>query len=60
MPTYAVVDSTGTVVNVVMWDGTTPWQPPTGTTAVLVPAGSNAGIGSTYSNGTFTPPKSSP
>lgn len=31
---YAVIDEiTGKVVNVVMWDGVTPWSPPAGTRA---------------------------
>lgn len=55
---FAVIDSTGTVTNVVVWDGRTQWQPPDGTTAVAIPEGSGAGIGWTYQNGTFTPPPS--
>lgn len=55
MPRYAVVNASGAVINVAMWDGTTPWQP-SGGTAVAIPAGNNAGIGWTYANGTFTAP----
>lgn len=50
--TYALV-SAGSVVNLVLWDGTTPFNL---APAILVPATSSASIGATYSNGIFTPP----
>jgi hypothetical protein len=35
--TYAVIDGTGTVINLIVWDGnTTNWQPPEGCTTELV------------------------
>lgn len=51
--TYAIVEN-GEVVNLVLWDGVTPWSPPQGCTAVLASAG--AYMGSTYDGNTFTPP----
>ena len=49
----AIISSTGLVVNTIEWDGATFWQPPAGHTAI---ATTEAGIGWTYANGTFTPP----
>jgi hypothetical protein len=54
---YAIISSTGLVVNTIEWDGATFWRPPTGHTAV---ATAEAGIGWTYANGTFTPPPAPP
>lgn len=55
MKNYALVEN-GVVVNVIVWDGQSSWQPPDGQTAVLVPDDAYAGIGSTYSNGAFGEP----
>ena len=55
MNEYAIVDANGNVINVAMWDGTTPWTP-AGGTAVLIPAGSEASIGWTYAAGSFVAP----
>lgn len=53
--TYAVVDSTGLIINTVVWDGETEWSPPDGAEAVK--CGENiCGIGGTYKDGIFTPP----
>lgn len=52
--TYAVVDGSGNVLNLVQWDGLADWAPPEGCTAQL--AGAGAAIGGTFSNGAFTPP----
>ncbi|PRX32252.1 hypothetical protein B0G75_104273 [Paraburkholderia sp. BL18I3N2] len=52
---YALVEN-GVVVNVIVWDGHSDWQPPNGQTVVQIPDGVYAGIGSTYSNGTFGEP----
>ena len=54
---YAIISSTGLVVNTIEWDGATFWRPPAGHTAV---ATAEAGIGWTYANGTFTPPPEPP
>jgi hypothetical protein len=54
---YAIISSTGLVVNTIEWDGATFWQPPAGHTAI---ATTEAGIGWTYANGTFTPPPEPP
>jgi hypothetical protein len=51
---YALVDNTGLVVNVIVWDGESDWQPPEGLTAVLITG--NAGIGWSYIDGEFIPP----
>ena len=56
--TYAIIDSTGLVINVIEWDGKPPWHPPQGCTAVKLTDG--AGIGWTYANGRFTPPPEPP
>lgn len=40
---YAVLDTTGLIVNTVEWDGKTEWSPPKGCTAVECPP--HAGIG---------------
>jgi hypothetical protein len=53
---YALVDSTNTVVNLVEWDGKTPWSPPSGQTAVAVPAGKAVSHAWTYTNGAFVAP----
>jgi hypothetical protein len=55
---YAIIDdSNNLVINVAVWDGTTPWDPGAGLYAVLIPEGSQAGIGWTYEDGEFIPPE---
>ena len=54
---YAIISSTGLVVNTIEWDGATFWQPPAGYIAV---ATTEAGIGWSYANGTFTAPPEPP
>lgn len=52
--TYAIVDSSGNVINVTLWDGNTEeWTPPDGTTAVQI---DNAAIGGTYIGGVYSAP----
>lgn len=51
---YAIVDETGLVVNVTVWDGISPWEPPAGHAAVPLTEG---GIGWTFVDGTFLPPQ---
>ncbi len=52
---FAVVDSDGVIVNMVVWDGESEWAPPEGTTAI--DAGeSGCGIGWTYKDGVFSAP----
>lgn len=61
MKNYAIIDSTNTVINVVVWDGKPPWAPPQDCIAVEIPEGSSAGIGWTYANGEFiAPPQPEP
>lgn len=50
---YAILDNTNTVINVIEWDGETPWQPPTGHVALPLLDG---GIGWTFADGQFIPP----
>ena len=54
---YAIISSTGLVVNTIEWDGATFWRPPTGHTAV---ATDESGIGWTYADGVFTAPPAPP
>ena len=56
--TYAIIDATGLVINIIEWDGKPPWQPPEGCIAIKLTGG--AGIGWTYANGEFTPPPEPP
>ena len=53
---YALVESGGTVVNTIVWDGSAPYQPDEGHLAVLVPDGSGASIGWTYDGTSFIAP----
>jgi hypothetical protein len=61
MNTYAVIDTTTTVINIVIWDGQPPWEPGDGQIAVVIPENSSAGIGWTYVDGGFiAPPEPEP
>lgn len=52
---YAVVNASGLVINVIMWDGESVWTPPEG--CYPVPLGdTGAGIGWTYKDGEFIEP----
>ena len=53
---YAILDKTGLVLDVVVWDNIAPWSPPPGTFAVNIPPESPAGIGWTCANDAFHPP----
>jgi hypothetical protein len=60
---YAVVDDSGNVDNVIVWDGVTPWSPPPNTQAIDISSAQNVGIGWSLSgSGTadanFDPPLS--
>lgn len=49
---YAVIDGDGNIVNVIVWDGVTEWEPPEGTQAVR--CGENrCSIGGRYEDGVF-------
>ena len=50
---YAIIDGTGLVVNVIEWDGVTPWLPPADHIALPLIEG---GIGWTFAAGQFSPP----
>lgn len=50
--TYAVINSdTNIVVNVILWDGESQWQPPVGT--YVQPLEGEAGIDWKFENGVF-------
>lgn len=53
---YAIIDATGLVVNVAIYNGTDTWQAPSGCIAVLIPDDSDAWIGWSYVDGQFVPP----
>lgn len=50
---YCLIDAAGNVVNVILYDGISPYKPPEGLTLVQSDV---AGIGWTYANGVFTNP----
>lgn len=50
---YGIINGSGNVVNVTLWDGTGGWTPGAGLTAVQI---DNAAIGGTYIGGVYTPP----
>jgi hypothetical protein len=54
---YALV-SNGVVVNTIVWDGNTQsWQPPSGQSAIVIPATPfGISIGWSYNGSTFRPP----
>ena len=55
---YAIVNSENLVVNTIIWDGVTLWQPPEGCQAVPLTEG---GIGWSYVDGQFvSPPEREP
>jgi hypothetical protein len=56
MNTYAIIDATTLVINIVIWDGLPPWTPQQDCIAVVIPEGSSAGIGWTYVDGEFIAP----
>ncbi len=52
---YALIDQTGLIVNICLWDGKTKWAPPAGQTPIPDP-NDEAIIGGTYHDGQFFPP----
>lgn len=57
MKRYALVDASGVVDNVVMWDGGEDWTVPAGFEAIQSDA---AGVGWTYANAALSPPEPPP
>lgn len=51
---YATVDESGTVTNVVLWDGASDWTPDPGETAIECPP--EVAPGWTYAGRAFAPP----
>jgi hypothetical protein len=58
MKNYAIIDSTGTVINTVLWNGGDGWQLPENCQAVVLQG--SAGIGWTFANGKFIAPPEPP
>ncbi len=60
MSNYAIIKS-GTVVNIVEWDGVTEWEPGEGVSAIKVKNGVSVEIGYTYDGSKFiAPPEPEP
>jgi hypothetical protein len=57
--TYAIVNGSGQVINMVTWDGVTPYNV-SPNTLVLATGNPNAQVGGTFSGGVFTPPAAPP
>lgn len=54
---YAVIDAGGIVVNIILWDGVSPYDPGAGLTLVPDTDPPAAQIGGTHNqDGTFSPP----
>jgi hypothetical protein len=51
---YAVIDQNGNIVNIIVYDGVSQYNPGEGLTLVQVPENTPAMIGGTYLNGTFS------
>ncbi len=47
MANYAMIEN-NTVTNTIVWDGVTAWIQPAGSTVIIIPDGTVAGIGYTY------------
>jgi len=54
MARYAVIDGSGNIVNVIVWDGVTSWTPPESHTAEQLDVSE---IGGTYIDSVYTPPE---
>lgn len=54
MATYAILDGSGNVTNVIDWDGVTAWKPPMGHTVQINDG--TAQIGGTWNGTNFIPP----
>lgn len=54
--TYAVVNSSNLVINIILWDGQSPWFPPDGCVAIKIPENVPVTIGWSYIDGQFVPP----
>jgi hypothetical protein len=58
---YLTLNTDGLVINVIIWDGTTPYNPGQGDTLIaLTDAPQGAWTGWTYINGVWTPPPAPP
>jgi hypothetical protein len=59
LQTYAIVNPSNIVINMVVWDGTSTYNVAPNT-LVLAQGNANAQIGGTYIGGVFTPPSAPP
>lgn len=59
MKRYAIIDSTGAVDNIILWDEAAQWSPPEGMTMVKV-EDVVCSIGWKYENEVFTDPNAVP
>lgn len=55
MKAYAIIENQS-VVNVALWDGASSWTPGENYVVVLIPEGTNVGIGWSYIDGQFIDP----
>ena len=55
MSNYAIIEN-NLVINTCVWDGSSDWNPPEGTTAVEIPIDTVAGVGYHYIDGQFIAP----
>lgn len=55
MKNWAIIEN-GVVINAILWDGESPWEPSEGQRVVELPDELSPGIGWTYSGGVFVPP----
>lgn len=54
--TYALIESTGSVINTIIWNGSAPCPADEGCLVMLIPEGSGASIGWTYDGANFIAP----
>lgn len=55
---YALINADGLIVNSIIWDGETEFDPGEGIMVVKIPDGTRAGRGWTYDGTNWTPPPS--
>lgn len=53
--TYAIIDGSHTVINIIRWDGASEYDPGEGNSLVVVPDDIQIEVGWTYTDGVFLP-----